>query len=290
MKPFNSNSWEIGQSCRARLVSVTPDAEKTIAYVARVSNPKNQENEKFEGLLKYCIKNNHVSVFEQAEMTVEVVIPLAIAAQLLRHKSFDFQQLSLRYSDQDELKELIGESESMYYLPSKARLQDDKNRQNSIIAGDSELDSKMRDVMGHAYKVADSCYRQLIEIGIAKEEARFVLPVGSYTRLYVKGNLRSWIHYLRVRDEEGVVQWEHVELARLLKKIFAEQFPVISKAISECDEKAKLLELESQIKELEEKLSKALIALEEKDSWVSKLTNRLKSAFKLKKFFNTDQK
>lgn len=230
MEPFNTNPWISYGSCKARLVSVTPDAEKTIAYVARVSNPKNQENEKFEGLLKYCIRHNHVSVFEQAEMTVEVITPLAIAAQLLRHKSFDFQQLSLRYSNQQELSEVLGQGNSLIYLPKKARLQDDKNRQNSVFSEDSELDSKMQEVFSAAYGIAEMSYNRLISMGVCKEQARFILPVGSYTRLYVKGNVRSWMHYLKVRSEEGVVQWEHVELARAIREIFAQQFPTVDKA------------------------------------------------------------
>ena len=123
----NTNPWFIEGSSRARMVWVTPDAEQHIAYIARVSNPKNQENEKFEGLLKYCIKHGHVSVFEQASMCVEVITPLAIATQMLRHRSFCFQQFSLRYSSNDELKEMLGEYGSLYYMPEEARVQDHKN-------------------------------------------------------------------------------------------------------------------------------------------------------------------
>lgn len=255
MEPFNKNPWKVGSSCRARLVSVTPDAERTIAYVARVSNPKNQENEKFEGLLRYCIRNNHVSVFEQAEMTVEAVMPLAIAAQLLRHKSFDFQQLSLRYSNQQELKEILGEDDSLLYVPERARLQDNKNRQNSIFAEDLELDSKMRSIFQKIYDSCNDAYNELISLNIAKEQARFVLPVGAYTRLYIKGNLRSWIYYLKVREEEGVVQWEHVELARTLRKIFAEQFPTINQAILDEQKDSELSELKAQVNSLTKELS-----------------------------------
>lgn len=233
MELFNNNPWFTANSCRVRLVSVTPDAEKTIAYVARVSNPKNQENEKFEGLLRYCVKQGHVSVFEQADMTVEVITPLAIAAQLLRHQSFDFQQLSLRYSNQQELHEVLGSESLPFYLPEEARLQDSKNRQNSIFANDLNLDEKMRSAILAAYEIAETTYNNLIAMGVCKEQARFVLPVGSYTRLYVKGNARSWMHYLKVRSEEGVVQWEHVELARTIQKVFAEQFPTIHKAFFE---------------------------------------------------------
>lgn len=219
--------WMIEGSSRARLIWVTPNAEEHIAYIARVSNPKNQENEKFEGLLKYCIKHGHVSIFEQASMCVEVITPLAIATQMLRHRSFCFQQLSLRYSTNEEMKEMLGEHGSLYYIPEEARLQDPKNRQNSIVANDPALDDVMFETMNTAYRVAQMAYTELLEKGIAKEVARFVLPQGSYTRLYVTGSARSWLHYLNVRDEEGVVQWEHVELARAIKPIFATQFPTV---------------------------------------------------------------
>jgi thymidylate synthase (FAD) len=222
-------------SSRARMVWVTPDAEEHIAYIARVSNPKNQENEKFEGLLKYCIKHGHVSVFEQASMCVEVITPLAIATQMLRHRSFCFQQFSLRYASNEELKDMLGEHGSLYYLPEEARVQDHRNRQNSIFADDAELDDTMQNTLISAYNVADLCYNDLLARGIAKEVARFVLPQGGYTRMYITGSARSWMHYLGVRDDEGVVQWEHVELARAIKPIFATQFPTVNKAFFKPD-------------------------------------------------------
>ena len=221
--------WYIEGSSKARLVWVTPDAEKHIAYCARVSNPKNQANEKFEGLIKYCVKNNHVSIFEQASMCIEVVTPLAIATQMLRHR-FNFQQFSMRYSNPEEIKDLLGEYGSLYYLPEEARMQDAKNRQNSIVSEDAELTDTMQNTMLSAYNVADLCYNDLIAKGIAREVARFVLPQGGYTRMFVSGTCRNWMHYLGVRDDEGVVQWEHVELARAIKPIFAEQFPTVNNA------------------------------------------------------------
>lgn len=223
----NSHPWFIEGSSKARLVWVTPDAEEHIAYIARVSNPKNQENEKFEGLLKYCIKHGHVSVFEQASMCIEVITPLAIATQMLRHRSFCFQQFSMRYASNEELKDLLGEHGSLYYLPEEARVRDHKNRQNSIFAEDAKLDDLMQNTMLSAYNVADLCYNELLKQDVAKEIARFVLPQGGYTRMYVSGSVRSWMHYLNVRDEEGVVQWEHVELARAIKPLFATQFPTV---------------------------------------------------------------
>ena len=226
----NDNPWVIEGSSRARMVWVTPNAEEHIAYCARVSNPKNQENEKFEGLLKYCIKHGHVSVLEQASLCIEVITPLAIATQMLRHRSFCFQQFSLRYSSNEELKEMLGEYGALYYLPEEARLQDTKNRQNSIVADDPGLTDTMQNTMLAAYNVIDLCYNDLLERGIAKEIARFVLPQGGFTRMYITGSARSWMHYLGVRDDEGVVQYEHVELARAIKPIFAEQFPTVSAA------------------------------------------------------------
>jgi thymidylate synthase (FAD) len=225
-----TSPWFDEGSSKARLIWVTPNAEEMIAYIARVSNPKNQENEKFEGLLKYCIKHGHVSIFEQASMCVEVITPLAIATQMLRHRSFCFQQLSLRYSSNEEIKDMLGEYGSLYYLPEEARLQDTKNRQNSIVSEDASLTDTMHNTMLSAYNVADLTYNDLLTRGIAKEVARFVLPQGGFTRMYVSGSCRSWMHYLGVRDEPGVVQHEHVELARAIRPIFATQFPTVNKA------------------------------------------------------------
>jgi len=249
----NKNPWFIEGSSRARMVWVTPDAEEHIAYIARVSNPKNQENEKFEGLLKYCIKNGHVSVFEQASMCVEVITPLAIATQMLRHRSFCFQQFSLRYSSNEELKDLLGEFGDLYYIPEEARVQDHRNRQNSIFVNDGVLDDKMMNTMLSAYKVADLAYHDLLKNDVAKEIARFVLPQGGFTRMYVTGNARSWMHYLGVRDEEGIVQWEHVELARAIRPIFSLQFPTVSKAFFHREPSSlekENLELKAQIETL----------------------------------------
>jgi thymidylate synthase (FAD) len=246
----NTNPWFEEGSSKARMVWVTPNAEEHIAYIARVSAPKNQQNEKFEGLLKYCIKHGHVSIFEQASMCVEVITPLAIATQMLRHRSFCFQQFSMRYSSNEELKDLLGEHGSLYYLPEEARLQDTKNRQNSIFADNSELDDMMQNTMLSAYNIADLCYNDLLSRGIAKEVARFVLPQGGFTRMYVTGSVRSWMHYLGVRDEPGVVQWEHVELARAIRTIFSTQFPTVSAAVfnKEPDPRdSEILELQSEI-------------------------------------------
>jgi thymidylate synthase (FAD) len=253
----NTHPWFEEGSSKARLVWVTPDAEEHIAYIARVSNPKNQENEKFEGLLKYCIKHGHVSVFEQASMCVEVITPLAIATQMLRHRSFCFQQFSLRYASNEELKEMLGEYGSLYYLPEEARLQDTKNRQNSIFSEDATLTDAMQNTMLSAYNITDLCYNDLLKRGIAKEVARFVLPQGGYTRMYVTGSARSFLHYLGVRDEVGVVQYEHVELARAIRQIFAEQFPTVNRAFFEREPDPRdrqIIELEAELSTLQAKL------------------------------------
>jgi thymidylate synthase (FAD) len=229
----NKNPWFIEGSSKARLVSVTPDAEQTMGYIARVTS-KDQDNPNVERLLKYCAKHGHWSVFEQASMTVEVVTPLAIAVQLLRHRSFTFQQFSGRYEDQQEMLKHTADLTSynnLFYMPEEARDQDTKNRQNSIFTEDPSKTDAMWATMSTAYTVAQQCYNDLLARGIAKEVARFVLPQGVYSRLYVTGSCRSFLHYIRVRDDEGVAQYEHCELARAVKSVFATQFPTVSQAV-----------------------------------------------------------
>jgi thymidylate synthase (FAD) len=229
----NDNSWSVEGSSKARLVSVTPNAEETMSYIARVTS-KDQENPNFERLLKYCYKHKHFSVFEQASMTVEVVTPLAIAVQLLRHRSFTFQQFSGRYEDQQEMSshtEDLSAYNNLFYMPEEARTQDVKNRQNSIPATDPALTDAMWATMSTSYMVAQQCYNDLLSRGVAKEIARFVLPQGVYSRLYVTGSCRSFIHYIGVRDDEGVAQYEHCELARAIKSVFTTQFPQVSTAV-----------------------------------------------------------
>jgi thymidylate synthase (FAD) len=238
--------WFIEGSSKARLVHNTPDPEAAMAYIARVTS-KDQENPNFVGLLKYCIKHGHWSVFEQSTMTVEIVTPLAISVQLLRHRSFCFQQFSGRYEDQQEMAKHtvdLTAYNNLFYMPEEAREQDPKNRQNSIATGHGELTDAMWATMSTAYMVAQQCYNDLLQRGVAKEIARFVLPQGVYTRLYVTGNCRSFIHYLRVRDDEGVAQFAHVELARAIRPIFAQVFPTVSKALSEVENNPISKELE----------------------------------------------
>jgi len=229
----NDSEWIISGSCKARLVNATPNLDETVGYVARISS-KAQENPSVERLLGYCAKHGHWSVFEQGAVTVEVVTPLAIAVQALRHRSFCFQQFSGRYQDQRVMSDIADGLQvfhSMFYMPEEARLQDPKNRQNSVVAADASLTDRMWAEMEFAYLACLKAYDSLIEMGIAKEVARFVLPQGVYTRLYITGNPRSFIHYCNVRDEEGVVQLEHVELARAVRGVFAQACPVIAGSV-----------------------------------------------------------
>lgn len=229
----NSNPWFIEGSSKARLVTNTPNPEDVMGYIARVTS-KDQSNPSVEKLLKYCAKHGHWSVFEQASMTVEVITPLAIAVQLLRHRSFTFQQFSGRYEDQTFMQNYTDELPAalqMFYLPEVAREQDVKNRQNSIHTDNAGLTDAMWNTMMTSYTVSLQCYNDLLQRGVAKEIARFVLPQGVYSRLYITGSCRSWIHYIKTRDDEGVAQYEHCELARCAKQTFAQVFPTVHKAI-----------------------------------------------------------
>ena len=206
---------------KVNLVSVTPDAEQTMAYIARVSNPNNQDNEKFSGLLKYCIEHEHWSVFEQSSMTLEIETTRAIAAQILRHRSFTFQEFSQRYAKSNELGKIE--------LPDLRR-QDDKNRQNSIDDLDPFVRQKLEAQMITLFSSSQALFNQMIEYGVAKECARMVLPLCTPTRIYMTGSCRSWIHYINLRSSHGT-QKEHMEIAEACRKVFTEQFPVVSKAL-----------------------------------------------------------
>jgi len=206
---------------KVKLVSVTPEAEKHMGYVARVSNPKNQDNPKVAGLLGYCIKHGHWSVFEQAFMTLEIETTRGLAAQILRHRSFTYQEFSQRYADSN----LLGNIE----LP-ELRRQDTKNRQNSIDDLDPKVVESLNKQMETLFSSAFSLYNQMLEDGIAKECARFVLPLATPTRLYMTGSARSWIHYIKLRSGHGT-QKEHMDIANECKKIFTEQFPTIAEAL-----------------------------------------------------------
>lgn len=205
-----------------KLISVTPDAEKHMAYCARVSNPANQDNEKFSGLLKYCIKHQHWSIFEQAYMTVEIETTRAIAAQILRHRSFTFQEFSQRYADSS----LLG---SKIPLP-ELRRQDTKNRQNSIDDLDAFDVQNMEIQMTTLFDSAMALYQQMLERGVAKECARNVLPLCTPTKIYMTGSVRSWAHYIDLRSANGT-QKEHMIVAEGVRDIFKEQFPAVSEAL-----------------------------------------------------------
>ena len=186
-----------------KLISVTPEAEKVMGYVARVSNPSNQDNPNVAGLLKYCIKHNHWSVFEQSFMTLEIETTRGIAAQILRHRSFTYQEFSQRYADSSLLADKIPVPE--------LRRQDTKNRQNSIDDIDPFVVQKYQMLIEDHFKNAMALYQTMLDDGIAKECARFVLPLATPTRIYMSGSCRSWIHYINLRSANGT-QKEHMDI------------------------------------------------------------------------------
>ena len=205
-----------------KCVTVTPDAEETMGYVARVSNPKNQENPNVAGLLSYCIKHGHWSVFEQAHMTVEINTTRGLAAQILRHRSFTFQEFSQRYADSSLLADKIPLFE--------IRRQDEKNRQNSIDDVNPFLVQKYQVKIENHFKEAMKIYQEMLNDGVAKECARFVLPLATPTRLYMTGSIRSWIHYIDLRSSHGT-QKEHTQVVNEIKSIFIDKFPIVSQAL-----------------------------------------------------------
>ena len=204
------------------LVSVSPDAEKHMAYCARVSNPNNQDNENYAGLLRYCIKHQHWSIFEQAFMTLEINTTRGLAAQVLRHRSFTFQEFSQRYADTNLLDTNIP-------LP-ELRRQDTKNRQNSIDDIPEEQSKMLLGRIQNYFNEGLDLYNELLREGIAKECARFVLPLATPTRIYMSGSVRSWVHYIDLRSGHGT-QKEHMDIANACKTIFTEQFPTVSEAL-----------------------------------------------------------
>lgn len=205
-----------------KLISVTPEAEKQMAYCARVSNPSNQENPDYARLLRYCINHKHWSIFEHASMTVEINTTRGIAAQILRHRSFTFQEFSQRYADVEMLTSDI--------QPPELRSQDHKNRQNSVDDVEPRIKDYWKAVMEQHFKQSVIIYQGMLKDGIAKECARFVLPLATPTRLYMTGNVRNWIHYIELRSANGT-QAEHMEIAKAVKVIFSKEFPTISEAL-----------------------------------------------------------
>ena len=204
------------------LVNVSPDAEKHMAYCARVSNPNNQDNDNYAGLLRYCIKHQHWSIFEQAFMTLEINTTRGLAAQILRHRSFTFQEFSQRYADTNLLDTNIP-------LP-ELRRQDTKNRQNSIDDIPEDQSKMLLGRIQNYFNEGLDLYNELLREGIAKECARFVLPLATPTRIYMSGSVRSWVHYIDLRSGHGT-QKEHMDIANACKTIFTEQFPTVSEAL-----------------------------------------------------------
>jgi thymidylate synthase (FAD) len=205
-----------------KLVSITPDAEKLMAYCARVSNPSNQNNDNYAKLLKYCIDHEHWSIFEQGFITIEINTTRGIAAQILRHRSFTFQEFSQRYADTT----LLSNDIPIFEL----RRQDNKNRQNSIDDISNELKSKWNTLIREHFTKAKYLYDEMLKDGIAKESARFILPLATPTRLYMSGSIRSFIHWINLRSSNGT-QKEHQTIAEETRKIFIDQLPIVSEAL-----------------------------------------------------------
>lgn len=200
-----------------KLIWITPDAEKHVAYCARVSSP-HQDNPEYDKLIAYLIKNKHWSPLEMASMCVEITTSRAISAQILRHRSFSFQEFSQRYATATEFETY------------EARSQDLKNRQNSIDNMSDEDKKWFKFAQGWIQDECISKYKQALERGIAKEQARFLLPLSTQTKLYMSGTLRSWAHYLELRTSNGT-QLEHAEIAKEIQTIFIKELPIISKAL-----------------------------------------------------------
>ena len=207
---------------KVKLVTVTPDAEKQMGYIARVSNPNNQSNPAVAGLLGYCIKHGHWSVFEQAHMTVEIETTRGIAAQILRHRSFTFQEFSQRYANTNMLGSID--------VPD-LRSQDHKNRQNSIDDIPQAQKARLQGQIQRYFSEGIDLYNELIREGVAKECARFVLPLATPTRIYMTGSVRSWIHYIDLRSAHGT-QKEHMDIVKEVRDIFKKEFPVCTNALN----------------------------------------------------------
>lgn len=196
--------------------------QDVISYVARVSNPHNQENFRTSaGLLRYCIKHQHWSIFETASMTLEINTTRGLAAQILRHRSFTFQEFSQRYANTNELGQITAPD---------LRRQDEKNRQNSISNLPPGLVEDYQQKIEKHFDSSLALYNNLIDVGVAKECARFVLPLATNTRLYMTGTCRSWIHYINLRSAHGT-QKEHMDIAEQCRDVFKIVFPDIYTAL-----------------------------------------------------------
>lgn len=203
---------------KVRLISTTPDAEKIIGYCARVSNPKNQDNPNVSKLLAYCIKYGHWSIFEMANMVVEINTTRGIAAQILRHRSFSFQEFSQRYA------------EALGFEQVNPRRQDKKNRQNSLDDLSDSTKQWFNSAVSSIQDKSESLYKEALNRGIAKECARFLLPLNTKTKMYMNGTVRSWIHYIKLRTDPST-QKEHRDIAEEIKKVFSTQFPITAEAL-----------------------------------------------------------
>ena len=204
------------------VVDFIPDSEGILSYAARVSSPNNQENFDTAGkLLAYCVKHKHYSVFETCSLTMEIETPRDIARQILRHRSFSFQEFSQRYAQSTE------------FIERECRLQDTKNRQNSLDCFDEDTAHVWKVMQQELLDVAEKNYQHALDIGIAKEVARTLLPEGlTMSKMYMQGSVRSLIHFIQVRDDEGVAQKEVVDVARKVKVELLKHFPCLSEVIS----------------------------------------------------------
>ena len=205
----------------AKLIWITPNAEQLIGKIARVSNPKNEDNPDSTKLLKYLIKHKHWSPFEMASMCVEIHTTRAISPQILRHRSFSFQEFSQRYAIPTDTFATV--------LPDLRR-QDDTNRQNSIDDLPSETLEYYQDKIDEHFRESVNLYESLLHSGVAKECARSVLPINTVTRLYMSGTIRSWLHYVDLRGDNGT-QKEHMAIARSVGEILDAELPNISRAM-----------------------------------------------------------
>ena len=207
----------------AKLIWITPDAEPLIGKIARVSNPNNEDNPKVERLIKYLIKHKHWSPFEMASMCVEIHTTRAISAQILRHRSFSFQEFSQRYAIPTDTFATV--------LP-ELRRQDESNRQNSINDLESEKQEYYQQRIDDHFRESVNLYESLLHSGVAKECARSVLPLNTVTRLYMSGTIRSWLHYVDLRADNGT-QKEHMMIAACIGEILDTELPTVARAMWE---------------------------------------------------------
>lgn len=204
------------------VVDFIPDSEGILSYAARVSSPSNQGNFDTAGkLLAYCVKHKHYSVFETCSLTMEIETPRDIARQILRHRSFSFQEFSQRYAQSTE------------FIERECRLQDIKNRQNSFDCFDEDTSHVWKVMQEEVLAVAEKNYRHALSIGIAKEVARVLLPEGlTMSKMYINGTIRSWLHFIQVRDDQGIAQKEVVDVARKVKVELLKYFPCLEEVLN----------------------------------------------------------